>query len=77
MTGVNYTPSSGTLVFKPGQTSQTFTIPVIHDIQVTGPLTVGLALSSPTQGSLGTPNTAVLTINDVDHAVRFSSPARR
>ena len=64
--GVNYTPTSGTLVFSPGQTSQSFTIPVIHDFQITGPLTVGIALSSPTAGFLGTPSTAVLTINDVD-----------
>ena len=66
--GVNYTPVSGILVFSPGQTSQSFAIPVIHDFQITGPLTVGIALSGPTEGSLGTPSTAVLTINDVDKA---------
>ena len=66
--GVNYKPTSGTLVFSPGQTSQSFTIPIIHDFQVTGPLTVGIALSNPTQGTLGTPSTALLTIKDVDHS---------
>ena len=38
-------------------------------------MTVGLALSSPTAGVLGTPNTAVLTITDVDTpgALEFGS----
>ena len=73
--GVNYTPASGTLVFSAGQTSQSFTIPIIHDFEITGPLTVGIALSSPTKGFLGTPSTAVLTINDVDQpgALAFGS----
>ena len=69
--GVNYTASSGTLIFSPGQTSQSFTIPVIHDFQITGPLTVGIALSNATAGSLGTPSAAVLTINDIDQAGAF------
>ena len=69
--GVNYTPTSGTLVFSPGQTSLSFTIPVLHDFLITGPLTVGIALSNPTAGSLGTPSTAVLTINDVDQPGAF------
>jgi len=50
--GVNYTPTSGTLDFTAGQTSQSFTIPIIHDFQVTGPLTVGIALTSPSAGFL-------------------------
>ncbi len=62
----NYTPVSGTLVFNPGQTSQSFTIPVKHDGLVTPALTVGITLSSPVGGSLGTPSTAVLTIDNVD-----------
>jgi hypothetical protein len=75
--GANYTATSGTLVFNPGQTSQTFTVPIIHDFRVTGPLTVGLALSSPNGGILGPQATAVLTINDVDHpgALAFPAPA--
>ena len=64
--GVNYTATSGTLVFGPGQTSESFSIPVLQDFEITGPLTVGIALSNATQGSLGTPSTAVLTINNVD-----------
>src|SRR5204862_5604046 len=64
--GTNYTPMSGILVFTPGQTTQTFTIPVLHDLQLTGPLTVGLALSNANGGFLGAQSTAALTINDVD-----------
>jgi hypothetical protein len=64
--GTNYKPASGILVFLPGQTMQTFTVPVIHDFQITGPLTVGLALTNPNGGFLGSQTTALLTINDVD-----------
>ena len=73
--GVNYTPTAGTLDFASGQTSLTFTIPIIDDLAITGPLTVDLALSSPTVGSLGTPNTAVVTINDVNQpgTIEFGS----
>jgi hypothetical protein len=73
--GVNYTSTSGTLDFAVGQTSESFTIPVLHDPAITGPLTVGITLSSPTAGMLGTPSTAVLTINDVDQpgALEFAS----
>jgi hypothetical protein len=73
--GANYTATSGTLVFNPGQTSQTFTIPIVHDFQVTGPLTVGLALSGANGGILGPQATAVLTINDVDHPGALTFPA--
>jgi hypothetical protein len=75
--GVNYTATSGILVFGPGQSSRTFTIPIIHDNQVTGPLTVDLALSNPTGGTLGPQASAVLTINDVDlpGTLAFPSPA--
>jgi hypothetical protein len=74
--GTNYKATSGVLVFNPGQTSVTFTVPVIHDNQVTGPLTVDLALSSPTGGILGPQTTEVLTINDDDHpgALAFAGP---
>jgi len=74
--GVNYKPASAMLVFSPGQTSQSVAIAVIHDFEVTGPLTVDLALFSPSPGvMLGTPSTAVLTIQDVDHygAFQFGS----
>ena len=63
--GINYTATQGTLVFNPGQTTQTFTIPIDATPLPSGDLTVGLSLSNPTGGAtLGTPSTAVLTIVD-------------
>ena len=75
--GVNYTPISVILVFAPGQTSQTVSIPVMHDFQVTGPLTVGLTLSPGSGVSPGSPINALLTINDVDKpgALEFAASA--
>ena len=60
------------MIFSPGQTSLNFTIPVLHDFAITGPLTVGIALSNPTAGFLGTPSAAILTINDVDQSGSFA-----
>src|SRR5262249_32449963 len=61
--GTNYTSASGTVVFAPGQTSQTFTVPVLDDGTATGNVTVNLSLSNP-QGdaALGTQTSAVLWI---------------
>src|SRR5262249_16801072 len=39
---VDYTPVSGTLVFNPGETVKSFTVPVFVNNAATGPLTVGL-----------------------------------
>jgi len=64
--GSDYTTASGTLSFSPGQTSKTFSVPILEDTVVEGSETVNLALTSPTGATLGTPNTAVLTIVDND-----------
>ena len=71
--GTNYTATSGTLTFAPGQSSRTFTVPVLNDRAATGPLTVNLALSGPSGASLGSPSTAVLTIVDLEPTVAFAS----
>ncbi|MDR3636166.1 MAG: Calx-beta domain-containing protein [Isosphaeraceae bacterium] len=61
--GVDYTPVAGTLTFSPGQTNQTFTIPIAN-LQLTSSLTVGLTLSDPTGlATLGARATATLSIN--------------
>jgi hypothetical protein len=61
--GVDYTPTSGTLTFQPGQTSQSFNVQVLDDTDPSGnPLTVNLALSSPGNATLGAQSTAVLDI---------------
>lgn len=68
-TGNDYTTKSGTLIFKAGQTSKTFNIPIINDKLHEANETVNLTLSNPTGGAtLGTPSTSTLTIVDNDSA---------
>jgi len=62
--GSDYTAASGTLTFNPGNTTRTFNITILDDAIFESPETVNLALSSPGNATLGSPNTAVLTITD-------------
>lgn len=65
--GVNFEPVSDVVVFGPGETSKTFTIPILHDGQTTGPLTATIALSDATGGAtIGAQSAATLVIADVD-----------
>jgi hypothetical protein len=66
--GSDYTPTSGTLSFAHGETaSKSFTIPILDDLAHEADEQVNLTLSVVTgSGSLGTPQTAVLTISDDD-----------
>src|SRR5205823_4623580 len=63
----DYTASSGIFTFNPGETSKTFSVPVIDNLVFEGNKTVNLTLSNPTGAALGGQSTAVLTIieNDV------------
>ena len=65
----DYTARSGTFTWNSGDgANKTFTVPISEDSLVEGAETVNLALSSPTGGAtLGSPSTAVLTINDNDN----------
>ncbi len=61
----DYTAASGTLIFAEGVTTQTFNVPITDDGLAGPDKTINLTLSAPGgSGSLGTPATAVLTIND-------------
>ena len=63
LAGSDYTATSGTLTFSPGQTSQTFSIPIVNDNVFEPDETVNITLTNPTGGAtLGIPATAILAI---------------
>ena len=65
--GSDYTPASGTLAFAEGESSKTFTVPLIPDTNNEPNETVNLTLANPTGGALlGTPSAAALTIVNDD-----------
>jgi hypothetical protein len=69
--GDDYAAISGTLTFAPGETSQTLSLEVFNDPFEEADETVNLALSDPAGATLGTPNSALLTIVDDDVPSRF------
>jgi subtilisin family serine protease len=72
--GSDYMATSGTLLFNVGETSKSFTIPVLDDALAEGNETVNLSLTNPTGGAtLGSPKTAVLTIVDDEVSLQFSA----
>src|SRR5262249_39954934 len=73
----DYLPAVGVLTFSPGEVSKTFTVLIIDDTVVESNETVNLNLGSTTFGAtLGTPNTAVLTIIDNDGSGSPHRPSR-
>ena len=75
--GLDYLTTSGTLFFGAGETSKSFTVPILNDRRVEPAETLSVLLSNPTGGAtLGTPSTATLTIvdDDVPGTVSFSAP---
>lgn len=74
--GGDYTAASGTLNWDAGESvSKTFTVPILDDTILEGNETVNLILSNPTGGAtLGTPNTATLTIIDNETCSYSISP---
>jgi parallel beta-helix repeat protein len=61
--GSDYTTARGTLSFAAGETSKTFSIPIINDTLVESNETASITLSAPTAGAtLANPATATLTI---------------
>lgn len=60
----DFATSVDTLTFGPGETSKSFLIPIINDVWSEGSETFGVTLSNATGAGLGTPATAVITIND-------------
>jgi hypothetical protein len=74
--GTNYTATSGTLTFTPGQTLKSIQVPLIDDPDVTGDLLFTIALST-NSGSLGSqlayPSTNTVIIQDADAGLSFTN----
>jgi Calx-beta domain-containing protein len=66
--GTDYTASSGTVTFAPGETSKTVTVSVLGDVIDESDETLSVTLSNPTNAVLGSPATGVGTIVDDDTA---------
>ena len=60
----DYTPVNGTLTLGPGQTSTTFTVPILDDTVSDGNKVVRLQLSNPVNAALGLPTTVNLVLID-------------
>ena len=78
--GSDYTATTGIVSWASGEiASKTFSVPILEDTLVEGSQTVNLLLSNATGGAtLGSPQTATLTILDNDSAAgafRFSTTA--
>jgi hypothetical protein len=64
--GTNYRATNGTLSFAAGQTSASFTIPLLDDGMVNGDKTLTVSLSNPTGATLGSASSATLTVVEGD-----------
>jgi hypothetical protein len=67
--GSDYTAASGTLNFAAGVATASFQVTITDDTAVESSETINLALSSPVNLTLGTQNTATVTITDNDVAL--------
>jgi hypothetical protein len=65
---VDYTLTNGTLTFAPGETSKSIPVAIINDTLDEPNETIQLALSAPTNATLGAQTTHTYTINDNDAA---------
>ena len=75
--GSDYTATSGTLLFAPGETSKTFSIPINNDVAVEPSETIQLTLSAPVGATLGTQKTSTVNITDNDvPTVSFTQTAK-
>jgi len=74
MAGYDYTATSGTLSFAAGETSKTFSVPIIYGNAYHGDRFFSVALSSPVNGTLSSPSTAYVDIIDT-HSQAHAIPA--
>ena len=73
--GADFNFTQGQLIFAPGETSQSFEVPLLDDAAAEGNETVNLILNNASGATIGGGGNATLTINDNDGAptVSFSS----
>lgn len=71
--GVDYSFTSGTLTFAPGETSATINLTVVEDLLDEPDETVTIALSNPSSVTLGPLWQHTYTILDNDHSPTFAS----
>lgn len=64
--------NTGEITFEIGETEKTFTIPIIDDTLFEGNETFAVGIQNPSDGSLGAPRTALITIIDDDTAPTLS-----
>jgi hypothetical protein len=70
----DYTLVAGKLTFGPGETSKTFTLLITDNVYLDGARTINLALTNPVGATLGSPDTAILTIADDDTSPANANP---
>jgi uncharacterized delta-60 repeat protein len=63
---IDFTPVTNTLIFPPGVTTQSFTVPILSDSFVEGNEVLGLMLYNVTNGAIGLISNAMVTIVDDD-----------
>jgi len=74
--GVDYTATSGTLLFTNGLATNTFTVPIINNSQITGSLAFTVSLTNATApGRITSPSNQVVTILDSNSGLSFSASA--
>ncbi|CAN5754779.1 hypothetical protein BH10CHL1_BH10CHL1_39550 [soil metagenome] len=74
--GSDYTATSGTLTFQPGQISQSLTLPLLDDTLDENDETFNLLLGNAHNATLGLTTSATLTLvdNDAPPTVQFGAP---
>jgi hypothetical protein len=76
LAGTNYTATSGTLTFNPGQVQKSIIVPLMDDSLVTGDLLFTITLST-NSGSLGAqlayPSTNTVVLHDADAGLSFTN----
>ncbi len=73
--GEDYTTTSGTLTFGPGEVTKLIFIPILDDGQITADEQFSIILRNPAPNTfLGLPNSAVVTIINTHSGLSYSSP---